>query len=294
MFFTFASFALLTVAPVWAQTSVMVATPTIPTSVTSARQISSVLATASTSPNLGTPASLNNYPLCAQICNNETLTSGLASGDYNDLRNLCGPEIRGLTSGCQAATCDAGEQNRTNILASQLCGSLYNANATYSSQVSVAIASSTAAAIAATRGKDPLKVSDFPKCAQSCITQNNYNGCGAIIPLSQAAAVQTFSVRRNPVPNSIRPSRLTLLTRHERPATLYLAEVLCEPVGGILTRPINYTSAVRNGTVRNGTNTTVGAPAPSPFRGAASQERSYSVASLIMTGLAVAVAMLML
>ncbi|KAL8805250.1 MAG: hypothetical protein Q9200_005495, partial [Gallowayella weberi] len=280
MFSNLASFALLTVTPVLATTSVMIATPTLPTSVTSVQQVNSVLATASTSPALGSPGSLNNYPLCAQICNNETLSTGLASGaglasgDFNDLRTLCGPEIRGLTSGCQAATCDAAEQNRTNILSQQLCGSLYNANATYSSQVSVAVASATAAAIAATKGKDPLKVSDYPKCAR---------------PIMKCLLTLPFSAS-----NHVSLKTITTAVEPTSPSVLYLAEVLCESEGGILTHPINYTSAVNNGTIRNGTNTTVGAPSPSPFRGAGTQERSNSVGVLIVTGFAIAVGMIML
>lgn len=203
-FFRFASFALLTVTPVLATTSAIAATPTIPTSVTSVQQVNSIFATASTAPDLGSPGSINNYPLCAvritklpssttslltglftqQICNNETISTGFVPGDYNDVRVLCGPQFRALTAGCQTATCDADEQTSkslpfsstaafltsqkrpgVSLLTQQFCGSLYNANATYSSEVSVAVASATAAATAATKGKSPLNVSDFPKCA---------------------------------------------------------------------------------------------------------------------------------
>lgn len=53
------------------------------------------------------------------------------------------------------------------LLTTQFCGSLYNANATYSSEVSVAVASATALAIAATQGKDPTDLASFPECAVS-------------------------------------------------------------------------------------------------------------------------------
>ncbi|KAL8677853.1 MAG: hypothetical protein Q9186_005765 [Xanthomendoza sp. 1 TL-2023] len=264
MFFNLASFALLTVTPVLATTSVSVATPTIPPGVTSAQAISSVFATASTSPDLGNPGNLSTFPLCAQICNNETFTTGLASGDFTDLRVLCGPEIRGLTSGCQAATCDPAEQNRTNILAQQVCGSIYNANPALSSQASVAIASATALAVAATKGKDPQDVSNFPQCAG----------------IEFNAAVD--------------PCQRANCNREDLLATLFLAEVLCERVGGILTKPINYTDAVNNGTIINGTNATFGSPSPAPFTGGGIQVGGNSVGTLIVTGFAVVVGMMMM
>jgi len=43
-------------------------------------------------------------------------------------------------------------------------------------------------------------------------------------------------------------------------ATIYLAEKLCEPVGGILTHPVNYTG----GTTAN----TTTSPSPAVFTGA--------------------------
>ncbi|KAL8774459.1 MAG: hypothetical protein Q9209_000832 [Squamulea sp. 1 TL-2023] len=161
-----ASHVLLVVIPVQAASSVsLLATPTIPASVASVQEVNSIFATASTAPDADNPGSIKEYPLCAQICNNETIAVNLISGDTNDISVLCGPEVRGLTAGCQAATCDSDEQTRTNILSQQFCGSLYDANATYSSEVSVAVASATALANAATQGKDPADVANYPACA---------------------------------------------------------------------------------------------------------------------------------
>ncbi|KAI4265441.1 MAG: hypothetical protein L6R38_009422 [Xanthoria sp. 2 TBL-2021] len=252
MLYHIASLAFLAVAPVLAQdTTSITATPTIPATVTSVQEVNNIFATASTAPDVGNPGSINDYPLCAQICNNETLAIDLVEGDTKDVRVLCGPEYRALTAGCQAVTCDADEQTQIGLLTTQFCGSLYNANATYSSEVSVAVASATALAIAATQGKDPTDLANFPECA----TANVHDS-----------------------------------------ATLYLAEILCEPVGGILTNPINYTAAVANGTVTNGTNTTVGSPAPSPspFTGEATPARGGGGLALGLTGAAAVVALLML
>ncbi|KAI4253711.1 MAG: hypothetical protein L6R42_007473 [Xanthoria sp. 1 TBL-2021] len=113
MLYHIASLALLAVAPVLAQdTTSVTATPTIPATVTSVQEVNNIFATASTAPDVGNPGSINDYPLCAQICNNSTLAIDLVEGDVNDVRVLCGPEYRALTAGCQAVTCDADEQTR--------------------------------------------------------------------------------------------------------------------------------------------------------------------------------------
>ncbi|KAL8913989.1 MAG: hypothetical protein Q9172_007180 [Xanthocarpia lactea] len=207
--------ALLAVSPVLAADATnslsVTAALAIPPSVTRVQEFNSILATASTVPDIGSPGSIPNYPQCAQICNNETIAINFVSGDFSDVRVLCGPDFRSLTAGCQAATCDPEEQTSklnacalsklprlmtfslslgTNILTQQFCGSLYNANATYSSEVSVAVASATAIAKAATEGKDPFDVADFPECAQSCITANNYQGCGRTIPLCVCQGIE--------------------------------------------------------------------------------------------------------
>ncbi|CAO1596937.1 hypothetical protein XANCAGTX0491_000764 [Xanthoria calcicola] len=287
MMYHFASLALLALTPVLAQdTTSVTATPTIPATVTSVQQVNSIFATASTAPDVGNPGSINDYPLCAQICNNETLAINLVDGDTTDVRVLCGPQFRALTAGCQAATCDADEQTQIGLLTTQFCGSLYNANATYSSEVSVAVASATALAISATQGKDPNNVADFPACAQSCITQNNYNGCGGNIPLCVCQDIK-FNA-------AIGPCQIGNCDPEGLFATLYLAETLCEPFGGILTNPINYTAAVANGTVTNSTNTTAGNPSPSPFTGEATPAHGHGGLALGLTGMAVVVALMML
>lgn len=166
-------------------------TPTIPPSVTAAGPVSSVLATATLAPNLGNPADISTYPTCAvgptpslsfrgplsqlttlkQICNNTTVVAiqqtGGGSVDTSNLQVACGANFRSLTAGCEAAICDNADYTKTQLLAQQLCGSSYNNNATLGSSVSSAVVSATAAAIAATSGKDPTVLTDYPLCAVS-------------------------------------------------------------------------------------------------------------------------------
>lgn len=110
-------------------------------------------------------------PSTQQICNNETIVVGRVIGaPYGDIDNLevaCAPPFRSANAGCQAATCSPEEYTTTQSLAQRLCGSVYSSNATLSSSVSSAIASATSAAKAATEGKDPTDLANFPPCGVS-------------------------------------------------------------------------------------------------------------------------------
>lgn len=104
-----------------------------------------------------------------QICSNETARiSQQVGAPFPDLTNTkvaCSPEFRAATAGCEAATCSPADYQTTQLLAQQLCGYLYQSNATLSSSVASAIASATAAAKLATEGKDPTDLSVLPPCA---------------------------------------------------------------------------------------------------------------------------------
>ncbi|KAL8764605.1 MAG: hypothetical protein Q9194_006947 [Teloschistes cf. exilis] len=144
-------------------------TPTIPPGVTDQPAVSSILATATPEPNLGNPADLSTYPQCAQYCNNNTVAIGgnpvgTPAGNTSDLTVACSARFRSLTAGCEAAICNATDYQKTQLLAQQLCGSYYNQNATLSASVESAIASQTAIAKAATQGKDPTQLSNYPAC----------------------------------------------------------------------------------------------------------------------------------
>lgn len=166
-------------------------TPTIPPGVTDQPAVSSILATATPAPNLGNPADLSTYPQCAvsssllsskffirdllvdqQYCNNNTVAIGgnpigTPAGNTSDLTVACGPRFRSLTAGCEAAICNATDYQKTQLLAQQLCGSYYKQNATLSASVASAVASQTAIAKAATEGKDPMQLSNYPACGVS-------------------------------------------------------------------------------------------------------------------------------
>lgn len=103
-----------------------------------------------------------------QICNLEILAIAEAIGtpysDTRDITTLCSPRFRADNAGCQTATCSPLDSQNTQLLAQQLCGSLYSSNATLSSSAQAAVASATAEARAATEGKDPTDISVYPPC----------------------------------------------------------------------------------------------------------------------------------
>ncbi|KAI4174165.1 MAG: hypothetical protein LQ343_002500 [Gyalolechia ehrenbergii] len=272
-----------TLSAILASTQLSISTtPTIPPSVTAPTAVSSVLATATLAPDLGNPAYILSYPSCAQICNNETIVIGKAIGApygyASDILLACGPDFRAATAGCEAATCRPLEYQNTQLLAQQLCGSYYNSNATLSSAVTAAIASATAEAEAATDGKDPTDVSVYPPCGQQCIPQNNFNGCGSNTNLLCICQGIEFN-------NAINRCERDNCPPQDLQTIIYLAEKLCEPVGGILTNPINYT-----GPTNNFTN---GSSPPVPFTGAAAGLQG-SFAGYAMGFLAVGLGFLML
>ena len=112
----------------------------------------------------------------------------------------------------------------------------------------------------------------------------------------QVAILKVFTVRLFPV---VRDTYHIHADVHH-PATLFIAEKVCEPFGGILTNPIDYNTLVANGTIPSGngtnvgTNVTVGSPAPSPFVGEGTQSRGSGSIALILTGFAVITAYMML
>ncbi|KAL8832893.1 MAG: hypothetical protein Q9170_004695 [Blastenia crenularia] len=220
-----------------------------------------------------------------QICNKETLAIGRAIGmpygDPSDLRVACSPEFRSADAGCEAATCNSSEYQNTQLLAQQLCGSLYNSNATLSSSVSAAIASATAAAKAATEGKDPTDLSVFPACGQTCIPQDNYHGCGSSSNLLCICQGIQFN-------NAINPCERSLCSPADLQTIVFLAEKLCEPVGGVLTNPINYTGSASN-TTTNGSS-----PPTVPFTGEATNPRGNGLIGMIVVGVAVGLGLLVL
>ena len=70
-------------------------------------------------------------------------------------------------------------------------------------------------------------------------------------------------------------------------AIALVAEVLCEPVGGVLTHPVNYTNST--GT----SNSTISSPSPSPFTGQGSKTW-FSEGAWIMSILGFAYSIMML
>lgn len=118
-------------------------------------------------PILHPPYTTPQHSPTQQICSNTTLATQPQVGNTSTLRTACSPLFRSLTAGCEAVTCNSTDYAATQVLAAQLCSPLYARNAPLSSAVSSAIAYATAAARAATDGKNASDVANLPVCAVS-------------------------------------------------------------------------------------------------------------------------------
>ncbi|KAL9596663.1 MAG: hypothetical protein Q9219_005658 [cf. Caloplaca sp. 3 TL-2023] len=153
---------------VLASTQLMIpATPTYPPSVTGLDQASSILATASLTPNLGNPlggSEENAYPTCAGTCVNQT--AALLT-DPHSLSEVCGVEYRTQNAVCEVALCLNREKQITQLLGQQACRPYYAAsNSTLGAAVSASLASATPIAQAAVASNpDVLNVANYPACA---------------------------------------------------------------------------------------------------------------------------------
>ena len=99
-----------------------------PADATAVTVVSTILASATLTPNLGNPTNLSNYPACAvglrlalgtkwrivlilcreqEICSIETNSE--LDCDPNDVTCLCGPMSRALVAGCEEITCSADD-----------------------------------------------------------------------------------------------------------------------------------------------------------------------------------------
>ncbi|KAL8808598.1 MAG: hypothetical protein Q9200_004217 [Gallowayella weberi] len=133
---------------------------------------SSVLPTlvAPTPTSVGNASDIKTYPLCAQICSNETapfLPVAIPGCNDASLDCVCSAYFRSTTAACQEVTCSQADIQTTQKLAQQLCGPLYSNNGALSTSVASAVASATASASAAVAGKDPRNLASYPSCAVS-------------------------------------------------------------------------------------------------------------------------------
>ncbi|CAL8583560.1 hypothetical protein XPA_009181 [Xanthoria parietina] len=218
-------------------------------------------------PSLGNPALLASYPACAARCevgNLARISSACASTPSN-ATCLCDGPNRAAAAGCEKVTCSPSDYTTTQTLAQQLCGPFYANNTLNPTAVTAAIASATSAAAAAVAGKDPANNSDYPACAQACVTQYlPASGCGS---LSNASCVCNSPA----IVVDTGRCELATCSRADLAITTSLALALCARAGGV-----GNTSAMVNETIAGQGNgsvpvapTTTGAPVV-PFTGGAS------------------------
>ncbi|KAM0798434.1 hypothetical protein BDR22DRAFT_891226 [Usnea florida] len=198
---------------------------TYPADATAATAVSAVLATATPEPNIGNPANILTYPQCAQVCNNESVP--LATCDLTNIDCLCGSAFRSITAACQQITCLASDKAITQLLSEEVCGPVYQNNPSLGSAVSSAIASATSVA-ASVASKDPTKSTNWPLCAQKCQSSAiPASGCGSLANRTCVCKSPGF------LNSGIDPCEKSTCNSSDLQLTVYLADSLCSPVGGV-------------------------------------------------------------
>ncbi|KAL2050059.1 hypothetical protein ABVK25_009667 [Lepraria finkii] len=125
----------------------------------------------------GNTSSVHAYPLCAQICANETLPT--TKCNVFDIQCACSTDYRSKLAACEESSCHGTDINAAVAIEQQLCAPTYSNNATLSSQVATAVAAATSTAGYYTKGEDPTEPLNYPPCAQSCANAHDFYGCGS-------------------------------------------------------------------------------------------------------------------
>lgn len=240
--------------------------------------ILAVLVPLTTAQNLGDPALLSSYPACAQECGAETSVSPVSCG-ATDLECMCSPTYRAATAACERVSCSPADYDKTQTLASQLCGSLYSNGTVNPTSVSAAISSSTAVAAAAVASKDPTNPASYPPCAQACISQYlPPSGCGSLANRACVCQGPYFNLY-------IGTCEMNSCSKADLATISYLAYELCNPIGGI-----GNTSTLVNQTIASQT-ASAGSPmapteSPQPFTGgAASMQAAWALFSGVLVAM---------
>lgn len=163
------------------------------------------------------------YRTCAQICGNEA--NQYPRCERSNLTCVCAPEYRSQTAACEALECSPAEYQTTQLLTGKLCNPTYtNASA---SSVSAAIAAATANATASVGGKDPTDLSNYPSCAQDCISQYLPGStCGS---LSNRACICQGGKGQV----QLGQCELAKCSAKDLQVLQYFVYELCTPVGGL-------------------------------------------------------------
>nr|AUW31294.1 hypothetical protein [Cladonia uncialis subsp. uncialis] len=167
-----------------------VCVPQVPSQITSP-----VVPTATATSNT---SSVATYPVCAQICANETLPA----------------------TGCSVFNIESAV-----TIEEQLCARMYSDNATLGSQVVTAVTAATSSASSYTKGEDPTEPLNYPPCARSCVSAHNFAGCGSYSNKSCICKSPTYaSIVGSCYRSFCIPADVQVIAD--------LTDALCESVGG--------------------------------------------------------------
>lgn len=216
--------------------------PTLPADATAVSAVSAILATATLEPDLGNPADILNYPICAQTCSNESVA--IAGCDLSNIECTCGAAFRSASAACEEISCTTEERATVSSLAQELCGGVYRNSPSLGSSVSSAVAAAQTVA-ASIASKDPTKSANYPLCAQKCQNATILSsGCGS---LSNRTCV-CKAAASDPSFADLNTCEETTCSASDLQITQDLAYALCNPVGGIGSNVSNATYSAAAGT----------------------------------------------
>ncbi|KAL2036766.1 hypothetical protein N7G274_010490 [Stereocaulon virgatum] len=181
----------------------------------------------------GSTSSIQTYPLCAQICANETLPT--TTCDVFNIQCACSTDYRGKLAACEESSCNGADIKAAAAIEQQLCAPTYSNNATLSSQVATAVAAATSAASYFTKGEDPTEPLNYPPCAQSCAKSHAFAGCGSYSNKSCICKSPTYaSVMWSCYQSFCSPSDMQVVVD--------LSDALCVSLGGV-GNPSNFSNS---------------------------------------------------
>ncbi|KAK0511921.1 hypothetical protein JMJ35_005771 [Cladonia borealis] len=163
------------------------------------------------------------YPVCAQICANETLPATGCSVFNTEC--ACSVDYRSKLAACQISSCSSPDMNAAITIEEQLCARTYSDNTTLSSQVVTAVTAATSSTSSYTKGKDPTEPLNYPPCAQSCVSAHNFAGCGSYSNKSCICKSPTYT-------SIVGSCYRSFCIPADVQAVADLTDALCESVGG--------------------------------------------------------------
>lgn len=187
------------------------------------------------------PTKSASYPLCAQKCQNSSITFPTC-GSLANRTCVCG--LNSTDGSCEKATCSASDLQITLDLANSLCAPVGGFGDPYNASATATVASAVATG-------DPTKSASYPLCAQKCQNASiPTSGCGSLANRTCLCSNASSSA-------SVGGCEIATCSASDLQVTVDLVNSLCSPVAGFI--PVS--------TASNASNRSTATPSPIAFAG---------------------------